>query len=205
MCFAWNGQQDFLLTDKRKNTERFNRKPVRLYGKNIRNERNTPDISQKQICWYNPDEKASHMRFQCEISHVEKQNRLSGKIIPSKGKPCVYDSFMKKNGSSLQSKKICSDLWNQKQVFQMNLVKQIKREISHTQTRNRNEGLIFPERVKIVSMGQLWRFTEDMERTWWSGLRETEKMCLIHLKVIGKKKRTKRKRKKRRMGGFHNP
>lgn len=47
----------------------------------------------------------------------------------------------------------------------MNLVKQIKREISHTQTRNRNEGLIFPERVKIVSMGQLWRFTEDMERT----------------------------------------
>lgn len=83
---------------------------MRLYGKNIRNERNTPDISHKQVCWYNPDGKASDMLFQCEISHVEKQNRLSGKIIPFEGTPCFYGSFMKKTGSSLQRKKICSEL-----------------------------------------------------------------------------------------------
>ena len=83
---------------------------MRLYDKNIRNERNTQDISHEQIFWNNPDGKASDMLFQCEISHGEKQNRLSGKIIPFEGKPCFYGSFMEKTGSSLQRKKICSDL-----------------------------------------------------------------------------------------------
>jgi hypothetical protein len=93
-----------------KNTERFNRKPVRLCVEKIRNRRNTPDIIRKQVRWINPDRKASHMLFQGKISHVKKQNRLSGKIIPLEGKPCIYGSFTGKTGSSLQGKKICSDL-----------------------------------------------------------------------------------------------
>lgn len=79
-------------------------------AKKIRNERNTPDISQKQIYWNDLDGKASDTLFQCEISHVERQNRLSGKIIPLEGKPCICGSFMEKTGSSLQRKKICSEL-----------------------------------------------------------------------------------------------
>jgi hypothetical protein len=98
------------LTDKRKNTARFNRKPVRLCVEKIRNRQNTLDIIRKQVCRNNPDGKASDMLFQRAISHGEKQNRLSGKIIAFTGKPCFYGSFMEETGSSLQNKKICSDL-----------------------------------------------------------------------------------------------
>jgi hypothetical protein len=35
---------------------------------------------------------------------------FQGRIIPFEGKICIYGLFMKKTGSSLQSKKICSEL-----------------------------------------------------------------------------------------------
>lgn len=79
----------------------------------------------------------------------------------------------------------------------MNLVKQIKREISHTQTRNRNEGLIFPERGKIASTGQFWRFTDRYGMNRMQKIPRNRKTGLISLKVIGKKKRTKRKKEKK--------